>query len=77
MSDAASTGLVAFLFAVFSAYWAQTTHRNPWLWFACGFLLPPVTGLVLLWKNAGAGAAPRNLDEPGRVDLLAVRKDVI
>ncbi|GHE42552.1 hypothetical protein ACFOED_11530 [Vulcaniibacterium thermophilum] len=44
-------GFGSFLFGIFCAYWAQTTGRNPWLWFACGFLFSPITGLVLLWKN--------------------------
>jgi multisubunit Na+/H+ antiporter MnhG subunit len=75
-SSAASAGYVTFLFGVFCAYWAQTTSRNPWLWFFFGWVLAPVAGLVLLWKNANDRPMPRNLDERGRDDLLAVRKDV-
>jgi hypothetical protein len=48
----ATTGFVTFLFGVFCAYWAQTTRRNAWLWFFLGLILAPVTGLVLLYKNA-------------------------
>jgi hypothetical protein len=69
----ASTGLVAFLFAIFVAYWAQTTNRNAWLWFFFGFVLPPLAGLVLLWKNAKAQAEPPRLNDTGRSDLLATR----
>jgi hypothetical protein len=49
----ATTGLVTFLFGIFCAYWAQTTTRSSWLWFFLGFLGGPITGLVLLVKNAG------------------------
>lgn len=73
----ASVGLVGFLFGVFCAYWAQTTDRNPWLWFFFGWVLAPVAGLLLLWKNANDRPMPRNLDEQGREDLLAIRKDVV
>ena len=48
----ASEGLVLFLFAIFTAYWAQTTRRNAWLWFFLGFFLAPLTGVVLLYKNS-------------------------
>ena len=50
--DYASVALVHFLFAIFCAYWAQTTGRNAWLWFFLGFLFAPITGLVLLSKNS-------------------------
>jgi len=50
--------LVFFLFAVFCAYWAQTTNRNAWLWFFLGWFFAPITGLVLLYKNARARAGP-------------------
>jgi ABC-type multidrug transport system permease subunit len=43
--------MVFYLFALFCAYWAQTTGRNPWLWFIMGWLFAPVTGIVLLYKN--------------------------
>jgi hypothetical protein len=43
--------LVHYLFGIFCAYWAQTTGRNPWLWFFLGFLFAPITGLVLLNEN--------------------------
>jgi hypothetical protein len=48
----ASVALVHFLFGIFCAYWAQTTDRNPWLWFFLGFFLAPITGLVLLNENS-------------------------
>ena len=48
----ASVALVHFLFAIFCAYWAQTTNRNPWLWFFLGFFFAPITGLVLLHENS-------------------------
>lgn len=48
----ASYALVAFLFAVFCAYWAQETARSAWLWFVFGLLLPPIAGIALLSKNA-------------------------
>lgn len=76
-SSTASTVLVAFLFAIFVAHWAQNTNRNALLWFLFGFVLPPVAGLVLLWKNSGQHQTPNRLDDPGRVDLLATRKDVL
>jgi len=47
----ASVGMVFYLFALFCAYWAQSTGRNPWLWFIMGWLFAPVTGIVLLYKN--------------------------
>ena len=47
----ADEGLVLFLFAVFTADWAHTTRRNPWLWFVLGLFLAPFTGLALLYKN--------------------------
>ncbi len=45
-------GFVCFLFAIFCAYWAQTTKRNAYLWFFLGFFFAPITGLVLLFKNS-------------------------
>jgi hypothetical protein len=52
MDDFAKTGLVFYLFAIFCAYWAQTTGRSALLWFFMGWLFAPITGLVLLSKNA-------------------------
>jgi hypothetical protein len=49
--DYASVALVHYLFGIFCSYWAQTTGRNPWLWFFLGFLFAPITGLVLLYEN--------------------------
>ena len=48
----ATTGLVTFLFGIFCAYWAQTTRRSSWLWFFLGLFFAPITGVVLLVKNA-------------------------
>ena len=48
----ASVGLVFFLFAIFCAYWAQTSGRNPWAWFFAGLFFAPITGLLLPRKNA-------------------------
>ena len=48
----ASSGMVLFLFAIFCAYWAQSTNRSAWLWFFVGFFFAPITGIVLLYKNA-------------------------
>ncbi|HUH89432.1 MAG TPA: hypothetical protein VLZ76_02065 [Lysobacter sp.] len=76
MTSSTNAAFGGFLFGVFTAYWAQTTDRNPWLWFFFGWILPPVAGLVLLWKNTKR-PAPRNLDATGRDDLLAVRKDIV
>jgi len=45
-------GIVLFFFAVFCAWWAQHTNRNPWLWFFLGLLFNIITALVLLSKNA-------------------------
>jgi hypothetical protein len=44
--------LVQFLFGVFCAYWAQEKGRNPWAWFFAGLIFAPITGLVLLSRNA-------------------------
>jgi hypothetical protein len=48
----ASVAYVNLLFGIFCAYWAQTTSRNPWLWFFMGLLFGPITGIVLASKNA-------------------------
>jgi hypothetical protein len=58
----ASVALVHFLFAIFCAYWAQTTDRNPWLWFILGFFFAPITGLVLLHDNSKKKS--KNEDKP-------------
>jgi hypothetical protein len=65
------------VFAFFSAYWAQQTQRNPWLWFFFGLVLTPIAGVVLLWKNGQAHSAPPRLNDAGRSDLLATRKDIV
>lgn len=51
-NEYASVALVFFLFAIFCAYWAQTTNRSAWLWFFMGWFFAPITGLVLLAKNS-------------------------
>jgi hypothetical protein len=76
-SPAASTGLVAFLFAIFVAHWAQNTGRSALLWFLFGLVLPPVAGLVLLWKNSERYQIPPRLKDTGQPDLIASRRDVI
>ncbi len=74
--------LMAFAFGTFCAYWAQETRRNPWIWFLFGMLLPPVAGIVLLYRNAKRHpqhrnlAQPRNLDDPGSPELLAIHRNV-
>lgn len=65
------------VFAFFSAYWAQQTRRNPWVWFLFGLVLTPVAGVVLLWKNAKAHSVPPALNDTGRSDLLATRKGIV
>ena len=45
-------GFVLLLFAIFCAYWAQTTKRSAWAWFFLGLFFGPITGLVLLSKNS-------------------------
>ena len=44
--------MVFFLFGIFCAYWAQNTKRNPWLWFFLGFIVAPITGILLLANNS-------------------------
>lgn len=56
MEGFATEGYVGFLFGLFCAYWAQETGRNAWLWFFFGFLIPPVAGLVLVYKNSKRSA---------------------
>jgi len=51
-ANVASVGMVFFLFAIFCAYWAQTSGRNPWRWFFAGLFFAPITGLMLLRMNA-------------------------
>lgn len=47
----ATVAMVFYLFGIFCAYWAQSTNRNPWLWFFLGCFFAPITGLVLLSEN--------------------------
>jgi hypothetical protein len=49
----ASVAIVQFPFGIICAYWARTTSRNTWLWFLLAWFLAPVTGIVLICKNAG------------------------
>jgi len=49
LDDAA---IAAFFFAVFCAWWAQHTGRNPWAWFFLGLIFHIITAFVLLSKNA-------------------------
>lgn len=52
MDDYASTSLVFYLFGLFCAYWAQQSGRGPWLWFLLGSFFAPITGILLVMKNA-------------------------
>jgi hypothetical protein len=65
-SEYASVGLVTFLFAIFCAYWAQTTNRSAWLWFFMGWLFAPITAIVLLSKSRHdlPSEEPRSEDSP-------------
>lgn len=47
-----SQSYVGFLFGLFCAYWAQETDRSAWLWFFFGWILAPVAGIVLVYKNS-------------------------
>ena len=44
-------GVVLYLFAFVCALWAQSTGRNPWLWFFAGVLFSIFTALVIMYKN--------------------------
>jgi outer membrane murein-binding lipoprotein Lpp len=48
----ADPAIAFFLFAIFCAWWAQHTNRDPWVWFFLGLFFNIITGLVLLSKNA-------------------------
>ena len=50
--EAASAGLVAYLFGIFCALWAQNTGRSAWGWFFLGLFFSIITVLFLLSKNA-------------------------
>jgi hypothetical protein len=58
MGNSDLIGLLCFFFAIFCGLWAQETKRNYWLWFIAGFLFAPVTGIVLMVKNAGHHPKP-------------------
>jgi len=51
-NDAYGGASAVFLFAIFCAYWAQTTDRSSLLWFFSGLFFAPIAGLVLLYKNS-------------------------
>jgi hypothetical protein len=48
----ASLGIVLFLCGAFCALWAQDSGRRPWFWFVMGFILPLLTVIALLIRNA-------------------------
>lgn len=54
--------IVLFFFAVFCAWWAQHTGRNPWLWFFLGLFFHAITALVLLYKNGADKKATHRPD---------------
>lgn len=58
--DFASLGYVNFLFAVFCAWWAMHSGRNPWLWFLLGWLLSVLAALLLLYRSGQDRARSRN-----------------
>ena len=65
------------VFGFFSAWWAQQTGRNAWLWFAFGMLLTPLAGIVLLLLNADRSRS--SISSPPRNDhghRLARREDL-
>lgn len=77
--NGASAGFVTFLFGIFCAHWAQNTGRSAWLWFFLGLLFAPITGVVLLLKNARPQSpVPRSFarGSVARDDLMATRKDI-
>ena len=51
-SNAGDQSVVLWLFAIFSALWAQNTGRNAWLWFFLGLIFSVFTGLFLLYYNS-------------------------
>jgi hypothetical protein len=51
-TEYASVAVVQSLFGKFCVYWAQMTNRNAWLWFFLGWFFAPITGIVLIYKNA-------------------------
>ena len=53
-----------FFFAVFCAFWAQNTNRNPWQWFFLGLIFNIFTAFFLLSKNA---ADKQMKSEPWRI----------
>ena len=48
----ASRAAVLVLFGTVCALWAQSTRRNPGLWFVLGVVGSVLTVFVLLYKNA-------------------------
>ncbi len=61
LRNASNTGLVAFLFGVFCALWAQNTGRSAWLWFFLGLFFNFITVLFLLTKNSNDNFRKRKL----------------
>lgn len=54
LNPVASYGSVAFLFAIFCAWWAINSGRNAWLWFFFALIAAPISGLILLYKTSQA-----------------------
>lgn len=69
MEEYATTGMVFYLFGLFCAYWAQQTKRSPWLWFFVGWFFAPITGIILVVKNA------RDLNTPRSREKMFARVD--
>jgi hypothetical protein len=63
MEEYATTGMVFYHFGLFCAYWAQQTKRSPWLWFFVGCFFAPITGIILVVKNARDLNTPRSREE--------------
>ncbi|MCE7032401.1 hypothetical protein LY625_07160 [Lysobacter sp. GX 14042] len=60
-------------FAFFSAWWAQQTGRNPWLWFVLGLVAMPLAGVLLLMLNRDRAPAPAGEDLGKH---LSIHKDI-
>ena len=63
-ADPLLRGAILVLFGTVCALWAQSTRRNPGLWFVLGVVGSVLTILVLLYKNARdiASRAPAPAD---------------
>jgi len=64
--------IVLLFFAVFCAWWAQHTDRNPWLWFFLGLFLHVITAFVLLHKNS---SDKRRKRATSGIQAMANRRD--